>query len=652
MSDKSTTQAILSAQNITKSYGSQPVLSDLSLTIHEGERVGLIGRNGTGKSTLMRILAGLDDPDEGIVTRKQGLEIGMLSQKCTLDLDLTIGDVMAQACAFTLELLAEHERLAEALGDTNLSDAEHDKLQDAFETIHHTLEVHEAWNLQQSIDRISNALGVLESDRVLNTLSGGELRRVELAATLVAHPDVLLLDEPTNHIDTASVEWIETFLSGYKGTCLIITHDRYFLDLVVNRIVEIEFSHLYSFPGNYEQFLEYKTQIQITAKRTEQSRQNILRRELEWLRRGPKARTTKQKARINRYDELEAQDGPNMHREFSFEIPTPPRLGKQILNADRLSFAYESDKPLFRDFSMIMQKHMRVGVAGPNGSGKTTLLRCLLGQLDGYRGKIFVGDTTEFLYLDQQHTDINPEESILDFVSGGSNHIEVNGKRLFVPGYLEAFLFDTDTLHSPMRNLSGGERNRIELAKKMLRGGNFLVLDEPTNDLDLPTLRVLEEAVQHFDGACIIVSHDRYFLNRLCTHMIVFEEDGSHYFSAGNYDDYQRYKKETADEAPTSQKKSACSKAIREGEAPFELKDSPTLKRLTYNEKKELEDMEATIQQHEDAVAAYDGQMSAEGFYDQDYALVQKTLKESEDAKANLEAAYARWEDLESRSKA
>ncbi|MFP6595857.1 MAG: ABC-F family ATP-binding cassette domain-containing protein, partial [Candidatus Hydrogenedentota bacterium] len=358
MSEKSTTQAILSAQNITKSYGSQPVLSDLSLTIHEGERVGLIGRNGTGKSTLMRILAGLDDPDEGIVTRKQGLQIGMLSQKCTLDLDLTIGDVIAQACAFTLELLAEHERLAEALGDTNLSTAEHDKLQEAFETIHHTLEVHEAWNLQQSIDRISNALGVLESDRVLNTLSGGELRRVELAATLVAHPDVLLLDEPTNHIDTASVEWIETFLSGYKGTCLIITHDRYFLDLVVNRIVEIEFSHLYSFPGNYEQFLEYKTQIQITAERTEQSRQNILRRELEWLRRGPKARTTKQKARINRYDELEAQGGPNMHREFSFEIPTPPRLGKQILNADHLSFAYEKDKPLFRDFSMIMQKHM------------------------------------------------------------------------------------------------------------------------------------------------------------------------------------------------------------------------------------------------------------------------------------------------------
>jgi ABC transport system ATP-binding/permease protein len=555
---------------------------------------------------------------------------------------------MEQACAFTQGLLREHEKVAESLGDPKLSDSERDKLQNTFEDLHHTLEVHDAWNLQQSIDRISQALGLMEPERILDTLSGGELRRVDLAATLVAHPDVLLLDEPTNHIDTPSVEWIEQFLSGYTGTCLIITHDRYFLDLVVNRIVEIEFNELYSFPGNYEQFLEYKSQIQSIAERTEQSRQNILRRELEWLRRGPKARSTKQKARITRYDDLESQGGPNQHREFSFEIPTPPRLGKQILNADHLSFSYDEENKLFKDFSMIMQKNMRVGIAGPNGSGKTTLLRCLLGQQEGYKGKVFVGDTTEFLYIDQTHSDIDPEKSIIDFVSAGSNHMEVNGKRLFIPGYLEAFLFDTDSLHSPIRNLSGGERNRIELAKKLLRGGNFLVLDEPTNDLDLPTLRVLEEAVLHFDGAALIVSHDRYFLNRLCTHMIVFEGDGSLYFSAGNYDDYLRYKKDTADDIASAPQKTKSSKPT----PSLPKKSDSNTKKLTYNEKKELEEMEEVIHQHENTVAEFDAKLASEGFYDQDYAIVQEVLAQAETAKSSLEAVYSRWEDLESRSNA
>ena len=649
MSDNTTTQAILSAQNITKSYGSQPILSNLSLTIHEGERVGLIGRNGSGKSTLMKILAGVEDPDDGLVTRKQGLTVGMLNQECLLDLSKTIGEVMDEACAETLDMLREHARLADALADTSLGTSEQDALQHEFETLHHTLEVHDAWNVQQEIDRISVALGLLEPERLLNTLSGGELRRVDLAVTLVAHPDVLLLDEPTNHIDTSSVEWIENFLSSYGGTCLIITHDRYFLELVVNRIVEIEFRHLYSFPGNYEQFLEYKSRIQDIAERTEQSRQNVLRRELEWLRRGPKARSTKQKARINRYYDLDDQGGPDMHREFSFAIPEPERLGKRILDAEHLSFAYEKDKPLFSDFSIIMQKNMRIGIAGPNGSGKTTLLRCLLGQQEGAKGKLYTGERTKFLYVDQQHSDIDPEKSVLDFVSNGTNHIDVNGHRVFIPGYLEAFLFDTDTLHSPIRNLSGGERNRIELAKKLLRGGNFLVLDEPTNDLDLPTLRVLEEAVLNFGGASIIVSHDRYFLNRLCTHMIVFEGDGDLYFSAGNYDDYLRYKRESAEEARESETSSpprSAQSTSSNGD------DSSTAKRLSYNEKKELENMDSTIEQREQAITDLDAKMAADGFYEQEYAVVQETLQASEEAKAQLESTYARWEDLESRSTA
>lgn len=640
MSKSAPTEAILSAQSVTRSFGAQPVLDDISLTIHEGERVGLIGRNGCGKSTFMKILAGLDEPDSGLVTRRQGLRVGMLAQECELDLSLTIDEAMQLACAEMQTLLHRHTQLSETLTDESLQEKERTRLQEEFDNVHHTLEVHDGWNLQQSIDKISNALGVPEADRKLSTLSGGELRRVDLAATLVRRPDVLLLDEPTNHIDTRSVEWIERFLAGYEGTCLLITHDRYFLDLVVNRIVEIEFNQLYSFPGNYERFLEYKSQLQEVAVRTEASRQNILRSELEWLRRGPKARSTKQKARIKRYEDLDAQGGPNVHKSFGFQIPTPPRLGKRVLDVTDLQFSYGTVE-LFRDFNMILQKGMRVGIAGPNGSGKTTLLRCLLGQEDGYKGKILAGESTEFLYIDQQHSDIDPEKSILDFVSSGSNHMDVNGNRVFIPGYLEAFLFDTDTLHAPIRNLSGGERNRIELAKKLLRGGNVLVLDEPTNDLDLPTLRVLEEAILNFDGAVIIVSHDRYFLNRLCTDMIVFRGEGDLYFSAGNYDDYLRYEEETS-----SDRKPRITKPTPTPTSE-PISPAPAKKKLSYLEKKELEGIEESIAIAESEVERLQLLVNAEGFYEQEYAEVQKTLDALKSAELTVESMYARWEELD-----
>lgn len=589
----------------------------------------------------MKILAGVDDPDSGLVARKKGLRVGMLSQECQLEPERTIDEVLQAACAHTQHLISEHARLAEALTDDSLTESEHKRMQRDFDTVHHTLEVSDGWNLQQIIDKTAHALGVPPRDRILSTLSGGELRRVDLAATLIARPDVLLLDEPTNHIDTSSVEWIENYLAGYEGTCLIITHDRYFLELVVNRIVEIEFDQLYSFPGNYEEFLEYKAQLYEVAERTEQSRQNVLRRELEWLRRGPKARSTKQKARINRYDELEEQGGPNRHKQFAFQIPKPPRLGKRVLNVEHLSFSYD-ESPLFNDFSMILQKGMRVGIAGPNGSGKTTLLKCLLGELDNYKGKVLKGETTEFLYIDQAHSDIDPEKSILDFVSNGTNHWEVNGNRVFIPGYLEAFLFDTDSLHSPMRNLSGGERNRIELAKKLLRGGNLLVLDEPTNDLDLPTLRVLEEAILDFDGATIIVSHDRYFLNRLCTHMIVFDGSSELYFSAGTYDDYLRVRKETARDVSRQQ-------AVVKPGTPSNKPGTKKKNNLSYLEKKELGEMEETIHRAEEEVARLESEVAVDGFYEQDYATVQEALARLEEAKARVETAYARWEELESK---
>lgn len=636
-----TTEAILSAQAIVKGYGAQPVLREISLTVHEGERIGLVGRNGCGKSTLLKIMAGMDEPDSGLVVRRQGLRLGMLTQDCLLDRSLHVGEVLEGAMREVRALIAEYESVMHALADSAPGTVEHDRLEVRCAHLQHELELVDAWSAGQDIPRIAAALSLPDGDRDLATLSGGELRRVDLAATILSRPDVLLLDEPTNHIDTKSAEWVEKFLVGYKGSCVLVTHDRYFLEQVVSRIVEIEGSRLYSFPGNYARFLEYKATLRDIEERTEKSRQGILRRELAWLRRGAKARSTKQQARINRYHELAGQEGPEIEREVSFEIPTPPRLGKRILDIENIKFAY-GDRVLFEKFSMICQKGMRVGIIGPSGCGKTTFLKALMGQVELKKGRVLIGETTQFLYVDQAHSEIDPQKTIIDFVSNGCNYWDVNGKRLYVPTYLERFLFDSDSVFMPMRNLSGGERNRIELAKKLLQGGNVLVLDEPTNDLDLPTLRILEEAVEAFDGVTLMVSHDRYFLNRLSTHLIVFEPNGQLVTITGNYDDYLIYKEKQA--ALNAEPKP-------EKAAPQKPKTSPPSNRLTYKEKMELEAMETTIESAEGDVARLEEAIHAPGFYGQNQDTVKETLGALKAAHEKIEWLYARWEELEGKGK-
>lgn len=638
---------ILGAQSIFKSYGALPVLNGVSMTVHEGERIGLIGRNGAGKSTLLAILAGLEPPDEGLVTRRQGLRVRMLSQNCLLDLSKTVGQTLDAAGQEIRALLDEHDELTRRLSESEGDSLDHDQLRSReqlrgrYDDLHHELELAGAWDFAQEIDRVSIALDLAEANRVLGTLSGGELRRVDLAATIVSRPDVLLLDEPTNHIDTKSVEWIERYLAGYRGSCVLVTHDRYFLELVVTRIVEIDSGRLYSFPGNYRRFLEYKAQLDVAEAKHQQTRQATLRRELAWLQRGAKARTTKQKARIKRYEILEGQN-PEFRHQLSFEIPKPPRLGKRVLETKDLSFSY-GDKRLFTDFSIIVQKGMRIGVVGPNGCGKTTLVRVLMGREEPDSGEIFIGQATEFLYVDQAHEELDPDQSVLHFVSGGGHYWDVNDRRIYVPSYLERLLFDADSIHAPMGTLSGGERNRIELAKKLLQGGNFLILDEPTNDLDLHTLRVLEDAVDAFDGCAIVVSHDRYFLNRLCTHLIVFEGDGKLLFLAGNYDDYLVYlKKKSEDEAPADKPETKKARSDRRAPGP---------QRLTYKGKRELAGMEGAIEAAETELARYEAAVNEPGFYEQDYAEVEETLASLSAAKDEVERLYTRWQELEEKEK-
>ncbi len=641
MSQTRTTDALLGIQEVWKNYGAQPVLRGVSLTIHEGDRIGFIGRNGSGKSTLLKILGGVETPEDGRVTRRQGLRTAILLQECRLDRAQTVGQALERAQHDAVRLLDRHHRLVEELARMPADSPEHARAAQDLADLQHELEIVDAWTLSQQIGQVSTALNLPGTDRTLSTLSGGELRRVDLAVAILQRPDLLLLDEPTNHIDIDSIEWIENFLANYAGSCVLVTHDRYFLERVANRIVELEFGQLISYRGNYEDYLEAKALRQEQTALAESNRRRMLRQELAWLRRGAKARSTKQKARIQRYEELEAQGPPERHKEIAFEIPSPRRLGKIILEAENVSRTV-GGRTLFQGVDLILTAGMRVGIVGPNGSGKTTLIRVLMGLDAPDTGKVIIGESTEFLYVDQMHEEVDPDTTILQHVSNGMDYFDVGPKRIYVPGYLDKFLFDRASIHMPMRNLSGGERNRIDLARKLLRGGNLLVLDEPTNDLDLPTLRILEETVDAWEGCALIVSHDRYFLNRLCTHMIVFEGDGKVVQLAGNYDDYLLYREKVkAESAP------APAPARSTPPAPARPAGEERPRRLTWHEKKELESMESQILEAESELESLEGQMADPAFYQQDYKRVHEVLEAVEAARDRVAKLYERWAELD-----
>jgi ATP-binding cassette subfamily F protein uup len=625
---------ILTASEISVRYGERTVLDGATLGVEEGDRIGLVGRNGSGKTTFLRILAGLQSPDRGEVTRRRDLVVSYLPQDFRLDATKSVAENIRQGAKPVLDLIAEFESLPAA-------SKRHEELEQRIAR-------REGWSLDQRIATAMSHLNCPAGDRSVETLSGGEKRRVALCRVLVSRPDCLILDEPTNHLDPESIEWVAEFLDEFGGTCLVATHDRYFLDRVVRHMVELAEGRFFHHDGNYTDYLLAKAERQSAEAAIDHKHQMFLRRELTWVREGRRAQRCKQKDRVDRYYEAAAQERPVLEEEVELCIPPPPPLGGRIVELTNLGIDF-GGRTLFRGFSFTFEDGQRVGVAGRNGLGKTTLLRLVIGQLTPTEGTVKTGQLTKFNYMDQGRLQLDEERTALEEVGEGAEFINFGNGRLSVRGYLKRFLFADDRITTQVKYLSGGERSRLLLARILKNGGNFLILDEPTNDLDLPTVRVIEEALIAFPGVVLVVSHDRYFLNRLCTDVLVFEGNGRIQHSVGDYDYYLEKRRRL--EAAAAQARSAALATTKSATAPTNAaaKTTPAAKprKLSFKEARELEGMEAQILAAEAEIGRIEGLFSSPDFH-RTHALQTKQLKDNlAAAKERLAQLYARWEELE-----
>lgn len=613
---------ILTAKELEVHYGDQVILDKASLSVHEGDRIGLVGRNGAGKSTFLKIISGLLAPDSGEVAKRRDLVAGFLSQEFTLNEGRTVYENVLDGAKEILKLLKEYEELP----------YDHPQKHQLEEKILQS----EGWELERKVEILLSSLHAPAADRIVGTLSGGEKRRTALCRALISHPDLLILDEPTNHLDTNSIEWIENFLAGYKGTCIFVTHDRYFLDRIANRIVELANGVFYSHTGNYTDYLVNKSERQSIKETEEQKRQSFLRRELEWVMKGPRARRTKAKSRLDNYYEVLSEQKNEVELDVDLIIPPADILGKKVL--DLINAGAEiGGKALFKDLNFEFLPRRKLGIIGNNGVGKTTLLRILIGELPAKWGKIDIGEKTEFNYIDQARLILNDNDTVIEAIGEGNETIRFGKQQMKIWTYLRRFLFTDDRLNTKVGKLSGGERSRLTLAKILKNGGNFLLLDEPTNDLDLPTLRILEEALMGFEGCVVIVSHDRYFLNRVCNGILAFEGSGKVHFSEGNYDYYiEKRDLRLKDQTGSEQKEKKADTRVKEKR-----------KKLTWKEQKELESIEEEIIKAEKEVDRIEQLFQLPDFYKK-YALQVNQLNiEMESAKETVKRLYERWETLD-----
>lgn len=526
------------------------VLKNIYLSFFYGAKIGVLGLNGSGKSSLLKIIAGVDKNYQGEVAFSPGYTVGLLEQEPELDANKTVREVVEEGVQEVVDLLKEFEEINLKFAEP-MSDDEMTKLIDRQGAVQEKLDHYNAWELDSKLERAMDALRCPPGEARIQNLSGGEKRRVALCRLLLKQPDVLLLDEPTNHLDAESVHWLEQHLQHYPGTVIAVTHDRYFLDNVAGWILELDRGEGIPWKGNYSSWLEQKQNRLAQEEKTESKRQKTLQRELEWIRMAPKARHAKSKARISSYEKMLGEEQKQKEERLELFIPAGPRLGAKVIEASNVSKAY-GDRLLYEDLNFSLPQGGIVGIIGPNGAGKTTLFRLITGQETPDTGNFEVGETVVLGYLDQEHSDLDGEKTVYQTISGGTDLIMVGGKQVNARAYVSKFNFSGSDQEKKVKALSGGERNRLHLALTLKSGANLLLLDEPTNDLDVNTMRALEEALENFAGCAVVISHDRWFLDRIATHILAFEGDSQVYFFEGNFSDYEENrKKRLGDSDPT-----------------------------------------------------------------------------------------------------
>ncbi|HEX8242250.1 MAG TPA: ABC-F family ATP-binding cassette domain-containing protein [Longimicrobium sp.] len=631
---------VLNVQELHKSFGPRTIFGGVSFAIDEGEKVGFIGVNGSGKSTLFRIVSGLESADSGTLAFQRGIRVGYLSQEPEFEPGATILSAAASGRPELMEAIGEYHAVSERLAQ---GDGDADRLLARQEQAAARIDALGGWDYEHRMESILTKLGVERWERPVAGLSGGEQKRVALARVLLQEPELLLLDEPTNHLDADTVLWLEEHLQEYPGAVMLITHDRYFLDRVVTRMIEVSVGELTPYPGGYTEYLEAKAERMERMAVEEDKRKKLILQELEWARRSPPARTGKSKARLDRVGALQAeQREKRLPTRTAVEITTgeAPRLGRTVVNLHHVNKGY-GDRILIRDFSTILQAGERIGIIGPNGVGKTTLLRVITGLEQPDSGEVEMGKNTRIAYFDQRRSDLDPELSVYE-AAAGQDWVTVGGERTHLRSYLETFLFPPAQQRQKVSSLSGGERNRLLLAKLFLTDANLLILDEPTNDLDLVTLQVLESVLATWSGCVLLVTHDRYFLDKVGTGLIVFEGNGELRRHAGGYDLYRRLKDQRDAEAAAAAQAPKKTPAA----APKPSADGKARK-LSWKEQRELEGMETAILAAEQRKAELEARLADPALYTRPSDEVARVTTEFREAGEQVDALYARWAELE-----
>lgn len=619
-------KVIFSADGLSFSIGTQQLLDDTGMTAHEGERIALVGRNGAGKSTFMRIITGEELITDGKIIYARDLRINFLKQDFSLDESLTVYENIHDGLEYFIDLLHKYETLP-------LNSPAHAKLEQE-------INKHNAWNPEQRMKEIMTRLNTPAPDRKCDTLSGGEKRRVALARTVVSEPDLLLLDEPTNHLDTETITWIEDYLAAYRGTCVFITHDRYFLDRVATRVMELDNGKLYSYEGSYGEFLEGKAEREYREDAKDEKRRKFLRSEMSWVSRSPKARLRRNLGRLKRFDEAAAQSNVQRVGDIDLVIPEASRLGNKVVELKDVSLQFDGVTYIPK-FNFEFEADCKIGIVGRNGTGKTSLLKIITGQIQPSAGIAEIASTVEFNYVDQGRLKLNPELTVFEEIGEGSETVSLGGERIGIWSYLKRFLFEDERIKTQIKYLSGGEKARLILAKILKKGGNFLILDEPTNDLDLSTLRLLEEALEQYKGCVIVVSHDRYFLNRVCSGIIAFEGDAKVNYTLGDYDYYLEKRKERDKKIKKiSSKKSS----------PPPTPTPQKTKKLSYKEQREFDSMEENVMKLEAEVERIETMFAEPDFFKKNGDQSAELHSKLTELKEKLDNSYARWEELEAKS--